>query len=203
MDIIRTIARECASLALCEGAPEHPTERAFHELKERLRREATPAESASFVACYREALGYPSSSEKSKEETVRLIFDWYLRDKMRSEADLPPDGLWNADLPCHEGSSMVGIAETDRQKAEMSHLGNCKDCHQRFTRTPPPEVEALARAVEDHQDCPPWEREHREGCDEKPYPECRDLCAAVTAYRVAFPRAEEGPDLSSYQAWPP
>lgn len=62
------------------------------------------------------------------------------------------------------------------------------------TRTPSPEAEALAKAVEDHiHDC----RQNHEKIPCPSYCETRLLCAALAAYRAAHPKHAEEDSCTS------
>lgn len=65
-----------------------------------------------------------------------LLFNWVCRDEQRIKDGLPADGLYNADAPC--GTTLCGVKEESRRRAEKEHTCKCNYCYSRLVRLSAP-----------------------------------------------------------------
>lgn len=57
---------------------------------------------------------------------MKTRFTWVCRNSLRVQSHLPPDGLFNANLPC--GVTIVGVEESEKVVFEILHLSSCTKC---------------------------------------------------------------------------
>lgn len=54
------------------------------------------------------------------------MFKWHCRDALRAGQGMPPDGLFNATVPC--GTTICGVEPANWTRSEMWHLKRCGAC---------------------------------------------------------------------------